>query len=117
MTQYIFITGGVVSSLGKGITSASLGAVLEARGLVDADAVDMRAVGAVQILEHPRAVLGPKLAVAARDRVIGQGNLFAVAPQQHRIGPGPKGAPPVGPLKDNQRRHTRFPLFDLVSVT
>lgn len=33
MTSYIFITGGVVSSLGKGITSASLGAVLEARGL------------------------------------------------------------------------------------
>ncbi len=33
MTRYIFITGGVVSSLGKGIAAASLGAVLEARGL------------------------------------------------------------------------------------
>ena len=33
MTKYIFITGGVVSSLGKGIAAASLGAVLEARGL------------------------------------------------------------------------------------
>ncbi len=33
MTRYIFITGGVVSSLGKGIASASLAAVLEARGL------------------------------------------------------------------------------------
>ena len=33
MTNYIFITGGVVSSLGKGISSASLAAVLEARGL------------------------------------------------------------------------------------
>lgn len=32
MTKYIFITGGVVSSLGKGITSASLGALLQARG-------------------------------------------------------------------------------------
>jgi CTP synthase len=32
MTRYVFITGGVVSSLGKGITSASLGALLEARG-------------------------------------------------------------------------------------
>lgn len=32
MTRYIFITGGVVSSLGKGITSASLGAILEAKG-------------------------------------------------------------------------------------
>ena len=33
MTRFIFVTGGVVSSLGKGIASASLGAVLEARGL------------------------------------------------------------------------------------
>ena len=33
MTHFIFITGGVVSSLGKGIASASLGALLEARGL------------------------------------------------------------------------------------
>ncbi|MBD3610133.1 MAG: CTP synthase [Gammaproteobacteria bacterium] len=33
MTKYIFITGGVVSSLGKGIASASLAAILEARGL------------------------------------------------------------------------------------
>ena len=33
MTRFIFITGGVVSSLGKGIAAASLGAILEARGL------------------------------------------------------------------------------------
>jgi len=33
MTSYVFITGGGVSSLGKGITSACLGAILEARGL------------------------------------------------------------------------------------
>ena len=33
MSRYIFVTGGVVSSLGKGIAAASLGAVLEARGL------------------------------------------------------------------------------------
>ncbi len=33
MTKYIFTTGGVVSSLGKGITAASLAAILEARGL------------------------------------------------------------------------------------
>jgi CTP synthase len=33
MTRYIFITGGVVSSLGKGIASASIGAILENRGL------------------------------------------------------------------------------------
>jgi CTP synthase len=33
MTRYVFVTGGVVSSLGKGILSAALAAVLEARGL------------------------------------------------------------------------------------
>ena len=31
-TKFIFITGGVVSSLGKGIAAASVGAILEARG-------------------------------------------------------------------------------------
>ena len=31
--KYIFVTGGVVSSLGKGLTSAALGAILEQRGL------------------------------------------------------------------------------------
>jgi CTP synthase len=33
MTKFIFVTGGVVSSLGKGLTSASIGMLLEARGL------------------------------------------------------------------------------------
>jgi len=33
MTRFIFVTGGVVSSLGKGIAAASLGAILESRGL------------------------------------------------------------------------------------
>ena len=33
MTRYIFVTGGVVSSLGKGIVSSSLAALLEARQL------------------------------------------------------------------------------------
>ena len=33
MTQHIFVTGGVVSSLGKGLTSASIGMLLEDRGL------------------------------------------------------------------------------------
>ena len=31
-TRYIFVTGGVVSSLGKGITSASIGSILESKG-------------------------------------------------------------------------------------
>ncbi len=33
MTKFVFVTGGVVSSLGKGIAAASLGAILEGRGL------------------------------------------------------------------------------------
>ena len=33
MTKYIFVTGGVVSSIGKGITAASLGSLLKSRGL------------------------------------------------------------------------------------
>ena len=33
MTRYIFVTGGVVSSLGKGLASAAVGAILESRGL------------------------------------------------------------------------------------
>ena len=33
MTKFIFVTGGVVSSLGKGIAAASLGAILESRGI------------------------------------------------------------------------------------
>ena len=32
MTKYVFVTGGVVSGLGKGITAASLGRLLKARG-------------------------------------------------------------------------------------
>ncbi|MCB0113867.1 MAG: CTP synthase, partial [Caldilineaceae bacterium] len=33
MTKYIFVTGGVVSGLGKGVTVASIGQILKARGL------------------------------------------------------------------------------------
>ena len=32
-TKYIFVSGGVVSSLGKGLAAASIGSLLEARGL------------------------------------------------------------------------------------
>ena len=32
-TKFIFVTGGVISSLGKGLSSASIGALLESRGL------------------------------------------------------------------------------------
>ncbi len=40
MAKYIFITGGVVSSLGKGIASASIGKLLEARGLKGANSTE-----------------------------------------------------------------------------
>ena len=33
MSKYVFVTGGVTSSLGKGITAASIGRILKARGL------------------------------------------------------------------------------------
>ena len=33
MAKYVFVTGGVTSSLGKGITAASIGRLLKARGL------------------------------------------------------------------------------------
>ena len=33
VTKYVFVTGGVVSGLGKGITAASLGRLLKSRGL------------------------------------------------------------------------------------
>ena len=33
-TKYIFVTGGVVSSIGKGLAAASIGALMEARGLL-----------------------------------------------------------------------------------
>ena len=33
MTKFVFVTGGVVSSLGKGIAAASIAALLESRGL------------------------------------------------------------------------------------
>ncbi|NQY43647.1 MAG: CTP synthetase, partial [Legionellales bacterium] len=33
MTKFVFVTGGVISSLGKGVLSASIGAVLEKRGI------------------------------------------------------------------------------------
>ena len=53
MTKYIFVTGGVVSGLGKGITAASLGRLLKNRGLkVAAD--DARLAAAVEQVK-PRA--------------------------------------------------------------
>ena len=58
MTRFIFITGGVVSSLGKGITSASLAAILEARGPAPKEA-PKRSVSGSRAL--PGAILGGHL--------------------------------------------------------
>lgn len=42
-TKYIFVTGGVVSGLGKGITAASLGRLLKSRGL-ESDNAEIRSI-------------------------------------------------------------------------
>ncbi|MFG0295476.1 MAG: CTP synthetase, partial [Maioricimonas sp. JB045] len=64
MTKHIFVTGGVVSSLGKGLTSASIGLLLERRGLqvrmqkldpyinVDPGTMSPNQHGAVYLLDH-----------------------------------------------------------------
>ena len=44
MAKYIFVTGGVVSGLGKGITAASLGRLLKQRGFKVASQIDARTV-------------------------------------------------------------------------
>ena len=53
MARFIFVTGGVVSSLGKGITAASLASLLEARGLkVKTGRIPM-AINARYLAENP----------------------------------------------------------------
>ena len=67
MTKYIFVTGGVVSGLGKGITAASLGRLLKARGFkVAAQKLDpyinvdpgtmSHSVGEIHINSNPMAI-------------------------------------------------------------
>ena len=64
MTKYVFITGGVVSSLGKGITAASLGTVLEARDfkvtLLKLDPYINVDPGTMSPMQHERFLL-PKM--------------------------------------------------------
>ena len=71
MTKYIFVTGGVVSGLGKGITAASLGRLLKARGLkvaaqkldpyINVDPGTMSPLSARRGLSSPRTVPRPTL--------------------------------------------------------
>ena len=48
--KYIFVTGGVVSSLGKGLTAASLGTLLENRGLKETNGDGPESAGTHQFL-------------------------------------------------------------------
>ena len=50
MSKFIFVTGGVVSGLGKGITAASLGRLLKCRGLKIASQKDINKKEACSIL-------------------------------------------------------------------
>ena len=61
MARYIFITGGVVSSLGKGLASAALGALLQARGFSPEDFAQSHPGGALgrRLLTHVRDVMHP----------------------------------------------------------
>ncbi len=56
MTKYIFVTGGVVSSLGKGIAAASLAAILESRGIkfVEVPAEEFDTMGCNVLALGPR---------------------------------------------------------------
>ena len=54
MTRYVFITGGVVSSLGKGLASAALGALLQARGF----SVRLRKPRAIVVRSVPEKGVG-----------------------------------------------------------
>ena len=57
-TRFIFVTGGVVSSLGKGITSASLGALLESRGI---KVTIMKLDPYINLVKSLLLKMGPKL--------------------------------------------------------
>ena len=60
MTKYLFVTGGVVSSLGKGLTSAAIGWILERHGLKMVDPTTLQVVesGGIRIRpEHVHAAI------------------------------------------------------------
>ena len=71
--KYIFVTGGVVSGLGKGITAASLGRLLKARGLkVTAQKLDPYLnvdPGTMNPVQHGEAVSYTHLTLPTTERV------------------------------------------------
>ena len=62
MAKYIFVTGGVVSSLGKGIAAASIGCLLESRGLKFGKPLAVR-YGRVKLAEHIAQCTGARLTI------------------------------------------------------
>ena len=87
MTRFIFITGGVVSSLGKGITSACLGAILEARGLkvrlmkLDAD----ERIVDLELLPAEEAVIAEGTSNGVDDHLISGPELAGIRSRQRKL--------------------------------
>ena len=77
MPKYIFVTGGVVSSLGKGLAASSIGSLLEARGFVQS---------AVPEVHHSVVLrIGPAAPVAPRPPVLGGGGPRRRLPDERRL--------------------------------
>ena len=66
MPKYVFVTGGVTSSLGKGITAASIGRILKARGIPVSilDPFQRITVNESEYNPEMLAELGPSMAIA-----------------------------------------------------
>ena len=117
MTKYIFVTGGVVSGLGKGITAASLGRLLKARGLkvaaqkldpyinVDPGTMSPYQHGEVYVTEDGAET---DLRVLARS--------VAVATEAARIVPANRTAPRQSDHRILSTRKNPVPVFDISVV-
>ena len=117
MTKYIFVTGGVVSGLGKGITAASLGRLLKARGLkvaaqkldpyinVDPGTMSPYQHGEVYVTEDGAET---DLRVLARS--------VAVATEAARIVPANRTAPRQSDHSILSTRKNPVPVFDISVV-
>ena len=67
MPKYIFVTGGVVSSVGKGIVTASLGRILRARGLRLIDEVPRPGIHGLVAFLHPQTAHGMMIELLQKD--------------------------------------------------
>jgi hypothetical protein len=84
---------------------ANLVAELERVGVEDALAVDVRAVGAAEVLEDPVAVVRHEFAVSAAHRVVGERQLPAVAAYESGRVRELEASPLVGALENEKREH------------